>query len=198
MQLNPDATFDCLFMADRLERDTGTFAFAELHLFAYLACLLWLYRQGTMADWGYSFVGTELGAPFSLDIDTAIRELRERGYLIRVQDRLRVSDTAEPLLQDFLGLALNGERIECLHAACSSLSAFSSGMVGTALAQEPELRRARAVPSNRPLLEDAAQSQLYEQFNALNRVLTGKEIDLRVPAVVWLDALYRSSEALEA
>jgi hypothetical protein len=147
-----------------------------------------------MADWGYSFVGTELGAPFSLDIDTAIRELRERGYFIRVQDRLSVAEAAEEQLPDFLSLALNRERVECLRAACSSTSAFSVGIVGTALAQEPELRRARAVPNNRPLLEDVAESHLYEQFEALHRALDMESIDLRVPAVVWLTALYRSTE----
>jgi hypothetical protein len=196
MRLNPDATFDGIFMASDLQRDTGTFAAAELHLFGYLACLLWLYRERTLADWGYSFVGTELGAPFSLEIDSAIKELVERGYFVRVQDRLRMSSAAEQYLSEFRALDLNVHRVECLAAACSSTSAFSVGMVGSALAQEPELRRARALPISRPLLEEAAQSQLYEQFEALRDGLK-QSIDLRVPAFVWLAALYRSSEATD-
>jgi hypothetical protein len=194
MRLSPEATFDCLFMAARLQRDSGTFTASELHLFAYLACLLWLYRRRATADWGYSFVSTDLGAPFSIDIDGVIRELQSRGYLVRVQERLRTSNTADQQLNVFLGLTLNAERIECLHAACSSTSALSVGMVGSALAQEPELRRARAMPNNRPLLEDTAQSQLYEHFDALHRALNKEDIDLRVPAVVWLSALYRSDD----
>lgn len=79
-----------------------------------------------------------------------------------------------------------------------STSAFSAGMVVGALSQEPELRRARAVPSNRPLLEDAAQEQLYEQFDALRQALRNENIDLRVPSVVWLAALYSSHEPTEA
>jgi len=197
MRLNPDATFDSIFMASSLQRDSGTFAAAELHLFGYLACLLWLYRERTLADWGYSFVGTELGAPFSIEIDGAVKELMERGYFIRAQDRLRVSTAAEQQLSDFRAMDLNGDRVECLKASCSSTSAFSVGMVGNALAQEPELRRARALPISRPLLEDAAQSQLYEQFDALREGLKKQDIDLRVPAVVWLAALYRSNEAAE-
>ena len=73
MRLNPEATFDCLLVAERLRREAGTFTAPELHLFSYLGCLLWLYRGNIAADWGYSFVGTELGAPFSLDIDYALR-----------------------------------------------------------------------------------------------------------------------------
>ena len=197
MLLNPEATFDCLFMADRLERETGTFTVPELHLFAYLSCLLWLYRHRALADWGYSFVGTELGAPFSLDIDGVIRELQDRGYLVRVHDRLRTSDEAEQQLQDFSSLSLYAERQECLGAACSSTLAFSAGMVGSALAQEPELRRARSVPVTRNLLGDVAQEQLYEQFDVLHRALGGELMDLRVPAVVWLSALYKSIDLNE-
>lgn len=196
MQLNPDATFDCLFMADRLMSDAGTFTGPELHLFSYLACLLWLYRRRALSDWGYSFVGTELGAPFSLEIDTALRELRDRGYVVAVGDRLRIVETAEHEFKDFRGLALNSERVECLHAAYSSTSAYSVGIVGSALSQEPELRRSRAVPNNRPLLESAARGRLYEQFDALRGALNQEHIDLRVPAVVWLAALYASEQTI--
>ena len=47
---------------------------AELHLFGYLACVLWLYTGRTADDWGYFFLGTALGAPFSPPVDTAITE----------------------------------------------------------------------------------------------------------------------------
>jgi hypothetical protein len=198
MQLNPDAAFDCLFMAEHLGRDSGTFTRAELHLFGYLACLLWLYRRHALSDWGYLFFGTELGAPFSLEIDNAIWELQERGYFVRAQDRLRISGVAQQQLQEFLNLSLNKERSECLYAACSSTSVFSSGMVVGALSQEPELKRAGDVPSNRPLLEDAAQEQLYEQFDVLHEALHNENIDLRVPSIVWLTALYTSQGPSEA
>lgn len=197
MQLNPDAAFDCLFVADRLERDRGMITKAELHLFGYLACLLWLYRQRPLSDWGYSFVGTELGAPFSLDIDNAIWEFQDRGYLLRNEERLSLSELAQQELQEFLGLSLNEERGECLRAACSSTSAFSRGMVASALSQESDLRRARIVPNSRVLLGEAAQRVLYEQFDALHRALNVANIDLRVPAIVWLAALYKSQESAE-
>jgi len=197
MRLNPEATFDCLFLADRLQQESGTFSAPEIHLFGYLACLLWLYRRRPVTDWGYSFVGTELGAPFSLDIDQTVKALVERGHCARVQERLRMSEFAEQSLRELNSLVLNQERAECLHAACASTAAFSPGMVGTALGQEPELRRARAVPMSRPLLEVSARQQLYVQFDALHHSLGQERGDLRVPAVVWLAALYRSSEPVQ-
>jgi hypothetical protein len=194
MALNPDATYDCLFMANRLQREAGKFTAPELHLFGYLACLLWLYRRRAITDWGYSFVGTELGAPFSLDLDSAIKALVQRGYFLRATDHLNMTDAAHNQLRDFSGLTMNQSREECLNAACSSTTAFSSGMVCNALAQEPDLRRARLTPMGRPLLEDAARSQLYVQFDALRSALHQTDGDLRLPAVVWLTALYRARE----
>lgn len=194
MRLNPDAAFDCLFVANRLQVHGATFTAPELHLFAYLACLLWIYRQQAVTDWGYSFVGTELGAPFSQEVDAAVKELLERGYFSRVRERMRMTALAEQPLRDFGQLALNQQRAECLQAACASTAAFSVGMVGSALAQEPELKRAQALPSSRRLLEEAARSQLYTQFDALRQALSSRSSDLRLPAVVWLAALYRSGE----
>jgi hypothetical protein len=194
MPLNPEATFDSLFIASRLQRETDTLTAPEIHLFGYLACLLWLYRRRAVSDWGYSFVGTELGAPFSLDIDYTVKVLIERGYFIRIQERIRLSELADQRLRDLEGLVLNQERAECLRAACASIAAFSAGMVGSALAQEPDLRRSRSMPTSRPLLEDSVRSQLYGQFETLRASLLHAGDDLRLPAVVWLTALYRTSE----
>jgi hypothetical protein len=197
MGLSPEATFDCLLMAHRLEREADTFTGPELHLFGYLACVLWLYRHRAVADWGYSFVGTELGAPYSQDIDAAIKALTDSGYFAPVQQRLRTTEASLAFLDDLLRLSLNQERTECIQAACASTAAFSVGMVGSALGEEPELRRARAVPMSRLLLEDVARSQLYSHFDAVRRALGGEVVDLRVPALIWLGALYRSSEPVE-
>lgn len=193
MSPSPEATFDSLFIANRLQKEAGTFSSPELHLFGYLACLLWLYSGHAVADWGYTFVGTELGAPFSVDIDGAIRLLAARGYFVQVEERLLVSEPGEQSLQEFSGLVLAQERTECLYAACASTSALSTGMVSNALTQEPDLRRAQLMPMSRPLLEELALSELYFQFDALRNGLQQKGTDLRMPAVVWLAALYRSS-----
>ena len=194
MRLNPDATFDCLFVANRLQSQRLSFSVQEIHLFTYLACLLWIYRERIVSDWGYEFVGTELGAPFSREIDTALKELLSHGYFRKIHDRILLTKLAEQPLQELSELTINQERAECLHAACSSVAAFSVGMVSNALAKEPELMRAKALPSSRMLLEDAARSQLYVQFDALRKAVGQRSNDLRLPAVVWLTALYRFGE----
>lgn len=194
MGLNPEATFDSLFIGDRLLREAGTVAASDFHLFAYLACLLWLYNHMPVSEWGYEFVGTELGAPYSQDIDEALRLLTERGYFVTVEERFSIAATGLVALHDLSVLSVNQERTECLRAACASTAALSMGMVGNALSEEPELHRARTIPMSRRLLERSGQDQLYLQFEALRGALQGGGGDLRVPAVVWLQALYRSAE----
>jgi len=194
MRLNPDATFDCLYVANRLQIKQLSISPQEIHLFTYLACLLWLYRERVVSDWGYDFVGTELGAPFSRDIDTVLKGLLTRGYFQKMHDRVHLTKLAEQPLHDLSGLIINQERIECLQAACVSTAAFSVGMVSSALSKEPELMRAKAFPSSRFLLEDSARSQLYIQFDALRRAVSKQSNDLRLPAIVWLTALYRFDE----
>src|SRR5215813_6518671 len=190
-RLEPDATFDCLYVIKHLHSQREGIAQQEVHLFAYLSCLLWIYCERPVSDWGYHFVGTEHGAPYSPEIDVALRELLERGFLRRIHELVGLTKHAEQVLYDLTTHSINKERAECLEAACSSTAAFSVGMVSSALAKEPELSRARAIPSSRFLLERAAQTQLYDQFEALRKALQARGHDLRLPAVVWLTALYQ-------
>src|SRR5437762_1566583 len=114
MLLNPVATYDTLFLADRLQKHLHSFAIAEIHLFAYLACLLSLYRETPLADWGYQFLSTEIGAPYSREIDEAMRELEQRGLLARGDERMTIAGGAVDQLAKLSVLGLYKERVECL------------------------------------------------------------------------------------
>ena len=189
MNINPNAALDALVVGRSLGEDGGSLLKSDVHLFAYLACLLWLYRDNSLSEWGYSFVGTELGAPYSVAISDALEEMNRRNVLVRTPAGLVVSRAAVVRLRPFEEMAVNRSRLECLQAACSSVAALPRGMINGALSEEPELRRARVTPANRPLLEQAARARLFEQFRVLRGELGGRDADLRVPAVVWLSAL---------
>ena len=189
---SPDATFDCLFLANRLESRGETFKAAELHLLAYLGCLLWLYSGRVVSDWGYGFVGTDVGAPFSRAVRDAVDRLAIGGHFGQETDRLRLETSGKALATRLAALELNKERTEHLAAAFETTTAFSIGMVSNALSHEPGLSKAYALSGGRVLLEDTLQHELYGQFEVLRRELPHTQ-DLRVPAVVWLTALYSST-----
>ncbi|MCP4698062.1 MAG: hypothetical protein GY862_14590 [Gammaproteobacteria bacterium] len=49
-QINPYAYFDCLSISARLEKTLGSVFKGEIYLFAYLACLLSLYKKHPVSD----------------------------------------------------------------------------------------------------------------------------------------------------
>ncbi len=193
-RLNPNAALDCLFIVDYLRKHQENVTSQKVHLFSYLACLLWLFSEQALSNWEYNFVGTELGAPFSQEIDAVIEEFNERGYIIKHSSGLKLSELAVNRLKAFAGLSMNESRIKCLQAACETIMAFSSGMIGAALSNEPDLKRAYSIQDSRMLLEDSARDQLYVQFAALKKALKQNGTDLRLPALIWITALYQSNE----
>lgn len=193
MALYPVATYDCLFLGSCLERRFGAFGSAELHLFSYLACLLSLYRHRPSVDWGYGFVSTQVGAPFSREIEMTVDELKRRGLFLESDDRVTLTQNARDQLSLFSTLQFYKERKEYLSAASASILAFSTGIVRAAISEEPELRRAKSLSATRGLLEEPGLQLLYEHFSHLRTALGSEAYDLRVPAVAWLSALFQSA-----
>jgi hypothetical protein len=193
MALYPVATYDCLFIGHSLERRFGSFASAELHLFCYLACLLSIYRHRPTADWGYGFVSTQVGAPFSREINMTVAELIRRGLFVESDDRIVLTQMAQDELGLFSMHQIYEERKEYLTAATASVLALSTGIVRAALSEEPELRRAIALSTTRQLLEEPGIQLIYEHFNQLRSALGSTTYDLRIPAVAWLSALFKSA-----
>jgi hypothetical protein len=179
-------------LGSRLERQIGGFSTGELHLFSYLACLLWLYNGQPQADWGYAYVGTELGAPFSVDVHNVTKSLLQWGYFTQAENRMEMSEISRQQLAELSTQQLYENRLPCLKAAGASTLAFSIGTVREAMGQEPQLHRAKAVPLSRGLLEDAGLDELYSQFAILREALGNEPTDLRSSAVAWLTALFTS------
>ena len=192
-RLNPTAAFDSLYLVAQLQAHSAArVSVPEIHLFAYLSCLLWLVDRRPVADWGYDFAGTELGAPFSSALEAAVTELVRRGHMSRSGEGVGLSENAGVILEDFTRLQMHRDRVECLSAACMTTAVLTPGIVGSALANEPELQRARAVPLNRSLLAESGLHRLYGHFEVLRREQDDEAPDLRVSAIAWLIALYRT------
>lgn len=197
MALNPVATFDALCLGRRLQRQNGGFAHADVQLLAYLGCLLSLYQSKPLSDWGYTFVGTELGAPFSADLDAAMRYLQHTNCFNGPLEQLQMTDSAESWLSAIWDQQLYLQRRDCLLAAGSTTLSFPIGAVRDALDAETELNRVKQINATRPLLEESSLAQIYEQFAVLRGSLDKEYADLRLPALVWLTALYEEAAKKE-
>ena len=189
---NASASFDFLFITEKLSAKLGTATFGEIHLFSYLSCLLSLFQGQPVADWDYSFAGLDTGSPFSAELQESYSELERVGLLACSPAGIINTPEGTRELEFLTDLRYFDSRKSCLTAACESLLSFPVGMVRNAMSMEPGLRPAFNVGGTRSLLEATALGQLHEHFNALHSVI-GQSRDLMIPSTVWLTYLLELS-----
>jgi len=167
---------------------TAATSTSDVHLFAYLACLLSLYSGRTPQDWGYSFAATSKGYPFAHDIADSLQSLLISGCLHSDTNGITISSKGEEEYQLNGSLGRNGEREIFLAGACSAILAMPLGMIRWAISEEPELKRARVI-SDMLLLQPPGVLRIYDHLQALSKAVGEESSDLMVPAVAWLSFL---------
>lgn len=187
--ISAQAAFDCLSITDRLERIVRGTTHVELHLFAYLGCLLSLYRGRMVADWSYGFAGTKNGSPYSREVEDAFRQMASTGWFVERDGLHRLSDGGRSELNELREISQNTDRDQFLAGACSTVLTMPIGQVRAALAREPDLKAASIAESARPLLDETSCELLHDQFSSLSKAVGVEVADLLIPAVVWLTCL---------
>ncbi len=191
--INPYSFFDALFVVDRVGKVLGNATLLEVHLFAYLACLLALYRGQPVAEWGYSFVGTKMGAPYSREIETAVASSVRKGFFRDLNSGFVLTERGAAEIQLLGDLNQNNLKQVYLEASCSMLLAFPVGIIREALFNEPGLKATVSLSASRALLTGASLELLYEHFSKLSQAVGVEIEDLMIPASVWVTYLSRIS-----
>lgn len=189
MNLNPFAYSDALAISARLQRTLDDVAPAEVHLFAYLACILSLYKGWPAGNWGYSFARTKTGYPYSVEVDDALKVLNQVGCITNHLDFFTVTDQGEAELEFAMSMTRQTSRLPFIHGACASALALPVGLVRSALLEEPDIRRAILLSSSRMLLDETGVALLHEHFEALSEAVGPTSDSVVVPAMVWLNYL---------
>lgn len=195
---SPEAIFDTLFIGQRLQRKIEDFSQYEIQFFAYFSCLLSLYEGNTIEDWKYSFVKTELGSPYSIDIDASIQTLLASGKLSQTENSkeyFTINEAGEEFFK-FQNEAASSlaDRKKYLTTACDTISLTPFGVIKEAIGNEPVLYSAKNSLSKKSLLEmsSPATKVLYSQFKDLKFALESKYQNLLIPAMVWIEYLVKS------
>jgi hypothetical protein len=207
---SPEAYFDTLLITQSLQRFAGGLTRLHIQRLAFLACLLAVYRNRPMADWGYSFSSTEYGTPFSAALSEAWEELCGSGYLAISMvldeslsrgepaqnahgdeafgsiERAKLTPIGEHFCSALGNLRTMGERLPFLNAACDSSLAVASSTLHSGLANEPTSKSGRFHPNGAALLSGPAAGILYRQLAAITNVLQPADNDLFTPSVTWL------------
>lgn len=194
--MNPLAFFDTLYIVARLDKTLGNAAFAEIHLFAYLSCLMSLYARQPVSAWGYRFAVTEAGSPFCTEIDLACGEFVRRGFLTETDGFASVTRRGERELEFLRSLLQYRRRETYLDGACASALALPVGLVREALGRQAELRIADAGVKSRLLLEEVRLHRLHKDFAELSAAIGIGLKELMVPAVIWLNYTLQNGDQL--
>lgn len=197
-QMNSRALYDSLGIGIRLQASYGNVAKAEVHIFAYLSCLLSLYKGWPVSKWGYTFISTDQGIPFALDIENSILVLLERGLMSQQETYYRVTHLGKAEYEILSQLKDLGERSAFLEGACSSILSLPVGIIRDAITQEPELQRANTLSVSRQLLHGPGLTSLHRQFERLSSAVGIEVSDLMIPAVIWLTYLAKVSDVESA
>jgi hypothetical protein len=195
--VNPFAYFDCLAMTSRLQPILGNVAVGEVHLFAYLSCLLSLYRSRPIAEWDYKFAGTREGSPFSSDVEAALGALIRGGLLLEKDDFLQISERGQDEFELLESLEINRIRLQFLDGACNSVLALPVGIIRDAVANDPGIRPAKVLSATRPLLDESSTDEFYVAFAALSKAVGVDITDLMIPAVIWVRYLAEHAAATD-
>jgi hypothetical protein len=201
MNIKPEAIFDTLYIGSKIESKLDDFSHSEVQLFTYLSCLLSLYDGNPLSFWEYSFVKTQLGSPYCIDIYEAWIFLHSKNSIEETTKRFsRLTEKGQVEIEFYLTLHAFKQRVRYLSAACKSLSLIPVGYIKKAINNEPVLKTARTSISRKFLLDESSSAThaLYQQFYTLREALKEKSHkDLLIAAVVWIEALNKQSQEQE-
>ncbi|MFH1919266.1 MAG: hypothetical protein ABIP48_05170 [Planctomycetota bacterium] len=194
--LSPLAYYDSLYVVSSLGDTQPPPGFGDVHVVAYLACLLSLYDGNPISMWGYQLAMAE-GRPFSAALEDAIDRLQSLGCISQGEHgELTPTEAARAELSSLAKLRSFSKREPFLSGACSAVLTQPAGIARNALLHDPQLRPLNRLGSSRMLFQEPGIGQLYRQFDELRQGIQFQPSELMVPAVLWL-AYFDHVAALE-
>lgn len=181
----PEAFFDSLSIAKKLDGFLDGFNKEEIQLFSYFSLILHVYQGGQQTDWGYSFIVDEKGYPFSSNLNEAIiRHTRNNLFEKRKDEDTYyiISGRGVDEFDKFSKLSDFQKRESILEAACSVGLLIPFNEARTALLNDPNLSKAKNLGGNRRL-----DSTVFMEFKSISEAIGAPIDDLIIPAVSWVN-----------
>lgn len=186
----PEAYFDVVAIMADAPASVLPMTVIEAHLYAYLGCILGLFKGHPVGDWGYSFAITSEGFPFSAQFEVARAILVTRG-LANEDGQGMMAARCDELAAEINGLLTLGPwagRRVWMRAATQCALALPVGSIRHAIGQSPGLASSARLGQRRHLLQTDDIELLYKEYEMVSSVLGAGAKDLLSPAVIWLSA----------
>jgi len=187
MQINPEAIFDSLSIAHKLDNSIDGFEIDEIHLFAYFSAILFAYQGNSMSNWAYSFIVGENGYPHSKDLSDSIERNRVNGYFSQEGHFLTITGRGTDEFRRFYKLFptyFNREKF--IDAACATSIIIPYKEAKAALLEDPNLKKTQDLANEDWVTFD------YDQLQKVTKELGAPVGDLLIPAVTWIELLNKN------
>ncbi|MCA9374738.1 hypothetical protein KC622_00235 [Candidatus Dojkabacteria bacterium] len=187
-QIEPEAFFDSLSIAHKLDNFLDGFELEEIHLFSYFAAILYHYSGKPVDDWKYGFIVSSNGYPHSKILHDAIeRHISSGLFEERVTYHIITSRGADEF-NKFLELKLLKGREKYLDAACATSILVPYKETKRALLEDPSIRRATE------LANDDWLAFSNDKLKEITQALGAPVDELIIPAVSWIRFLLATDQ----
>ena len=186
----PEAYFDALAVMHDAPASIMPMTVIETHLYAYLGCILALFKGQAISDWGYPFAVTSDGFPFSVQFENARSMLVARGFTDEDGEGMLTARHAEMSaeIDSLLTFGPWSDRRTWLRAATECALALPIGSIRYAISHSPGVATPARLGQRGQLLQDDDIDLLYGEYQIVSSVLGHDVHDLLSPAVIWLSA----------
>ena len=161
-QVTPEAFFDSLSLAHKLDNFLDGFKLEEIHLFSYFSSFLYCYAGNAIGTWPHKYIAVD-GYPFSDSINEAILRHRQNGLFEDMGDYFTITGRGTDEYNKFKGQTLFIKREEMINAACTTSILIPYNKTIRALLSEPSFMKAQEL-QNESWLD---QTQFYPQFKEI-------------------------------
>jgi|GEM_PF-1134496 len=191
-EIKPEAFYDSLSIAHKLDDFLGVFQLKEIHLFSYFSSILFLYDGKTPADWNYQYIVFD-GYPYADDLTFALQRHIQNGWLEKSgNDYFKITARGVDELNKFKNLTIFQQRESYLDAACTTSILLPYQETIKALTSDPSVSNANAIGNQR--LKQDLSSIKFEELSKAIGVPSG---DLMIPSVGWIQYLLTQNRVIQ-
>jgi len=183
-QILPEAYFDSLSIAHKLDDFLDGFEQREIHLFSYFSAILFHYSGKPVDEWKYKFtINRDDKYPHSKDLSDAIERHLKSGFFEDTGSFLIITGRGTDEFNKFNTFPTYKEREKFLDVACSTSILIPYRETKTALLNDPNLIKA-SKSSNQDWIVFS-----NEKLKEITTALGAPADELLLPAISWIEHL---------
>lgn len=180
-QILPEAYFDSLSIAHKLDNYLDGFSEREIHLFSYFSAILFHYNGNPVQDWKYKFIIDDEKYPHSKVLNDALENNLKNGYFENIENFLTITGRGTDEFNKFKKLPTYKKREKYIDASCSTSVLIPYKETKKALLNDPNL-----VKTNKLQNQDWIAFN-NEKLKEITKELGAPSDELLIPAVSWIE-----------